>query len=82
MIISRSLHIIANGIISYLLWVSNIPVCVCVCVCVCVPHPLYPSVDGQFFSMSWILQTGLLQNIGMQDVYFFHPKDDTSKLIS
>ena len=32
--------------------------------------------------MSWLLQIGLLQNIGVQDAYSFHPKDDTSKLIS
>ena len=32
MIISRPIHVAANGIISFL-WLSNIPLCVCVCVC-------------------------------------------------
>ena len=32
MIISRSIHVAANGII--LIWLSDIPLCVCVCVCV------------------------------------------------
>ena len=31
MIISRSIHVATNGIISFL-WFSNIPLCVCVCV--------------------------------------------------
>ena len=43
LIISRSIHVVANGIISYFLWLSSIPLCVCVCVClcVCIPHLLY-----------------------------------------
>ena len=42
MIISRSIHVAANGIISFFLWLSSIPLCVracvrvCVCVCACV----------------------------------------------
>ena len=35
-IISGSVHIAENGIISFFSWLSSIPVCVCVCVCVCV----------------------------------------------
>ena len=35
MIISRSIHVALNEIISFS-WLSNIPLCVCVCVCVCV----------------------------------------------
>jgi len=31
MIISSSIHVATNGIISFL-WFSNIPLCVCVCV--------------------------------------------------
>ena len=39
MIISRFIHVAANGII---FWLSNIPfsVCVCVCVCVCNTSPI------------------------------------------
>ena len=33
-IISRSIHVAANGIVSFFLCLSNIPLCVCVCVCV------------------------------------------------
>ena len=41
--ISRSIHVAANGIISFFLSLSNTPLCVCVCV----PHLLYPFiVDG------------------------------------
>ena len=29
MIISRSIHVAANGIISFFLWLSNIPLCIC-----------------------------------------------------
>ena len=35
MIISKSIHVAANGIISFFLWLSNIPLLLCVCVCVC-----------------------------------------------
>ena len=39
MIISRSIHVAANGIISFFSWLNIIPlyiyVCVCMCVCVC-----------------------------------------------
>ena len=31
-IISRSIHVVANGIVSFFLWLSNTPLCVCVCV--------------------------------------------------
>ena len=34
-IISGSIHIAANGIISLFSWLSSIPLCGCVCVCVC-----------------------------------------------
>ena len=46
MIISRSIHVASNGIISFFLWLSNISLCVsvCVCVCVCMPHLLYPFI--------------------------------------
>ena len=54
MIISRFICVAANGIISFFLWLSNIPLCVCIYVCVCVyicisiytPHIFtYSSVD-------------------------------------
>ena len=35
MIISKSIHVAANGIISFF-FMTNSPLCVCVCVCVCV----------------------------------------------
>ena len=49
MIISRSIHVAANGItlckrVFHSWRLSNIPECVCVCVCV--SHLLYSSVDG------------------------------------
>ena len=52
-ILSRSIHIVANGKISSFVMESNIPVCVCVCVCVfiCVYHHIFfihSSVDGHF----------------------------------
>ena len=35
MTISRSIHVAANGMISFFLWLSSLPVCVCMCVCAC-----------------------------------------------
>ena len=32
--VSSSIHVAANGIILFLLWLSSIPLCVCVCLCV------------------------------------------------
>ena len=47
MIISRSIHIAANGIFSLFFMASSIPLCVCVCVCVCVYHIfIHSSVSG------------------------------------
>ena len=49
-IISRSIHVAANDIISSFLWLS---ILFCVCVCVCVSYLLYPfplSMD-----ISWLL---------------------------
>ena len=34
MINCRLISVAANGIISFFLWLRNIPLCVCVCVCV------------------------------------------------
>ena len=44
-IISRSIHAAANGIISYFLWLSNIPLYVSLCMCM---HHIFihSSVDG------------------------------------
>ena len=46
--IPRSVHVAANDIISFFLWMSNkIPLCVCVCVHIHVYHILiYSSVSG------------------------------------
>ena len=48
LVISKSIHVAANGIIS-LLWLSSVPVCVCVCVCV--------SYHIFFFHSWWETQT-------------------------
>ena len=44
-ILSMSIHLAANGRISFILWLSSIPLCVYVCVCVYIyiytPHLLY-----------------------------------------
>ena len=52
MIISWSIQVAANGIISFL-WLSSIPLCVCVCAhahtraCMCTPYIfIHSSVDG------------------------------------
>ena len=54
--LSSSIHVAADGKISFFLWLSSLPVCVCVClcvytytcVCVCVHvymlHLLYPFI--------------------------------------
>ena len=62
MIISRSIHVATNGIISFL-WFSNIPLCVCVCVCVCVTSL---SVNGHLgcFHVLAILYSAVM-NIGV-----------------
>ena len=51
---SESIHVAANGKISFFVWLSSIPLCVCMCVCVCVciyTHYIFfihLSVDGQW----------------------------------
>ena len=43
MIISRSIHVAARGIISFFLWLSNIPLYMCMCVYIIyIPCLLYP----------------------------------------
>ena len=49
MIICRSIYVAANGIISFFLLLSSIPVCVCVCVCVCVYDVVYIYTHHIFF---------------------------------
>ena len=46
------IHIATNGIISFFLWLSSIPVCVCVCVCVCDIFFIHSSVDGHLKLLS------------------------------
>ena len=46
MIISRFIHAVVNGIISFFLWLSSISLCVCVCVCVCVYTYIYIHIHG------------------------------------
>ena len=48
--ISRSIHVAINGIISFFLWLSNIPLCIYVCVCLCI-YPIFlnqSSISGHF----------------------------------
>ena len=58
MIISRSIYVAANGIMSFFLIsvsLSNIPLYICVCVCVCVyiyrQHLLYPFLHQWTFTL-------------------------------
>ena len=44
MIISRSIHVAANGLFYSFVWLRNIPLCVCVYMCI--PHLLYPLISG------------------------------------
>ena len=61
-----------NGIVSLLLWLSNIPVCVCVCVfmcvcayvCVCI-HFIYPSLDGH---LGWFHLSAIINSVAMNIV--------------
>ena len=55
MIISRSILVAENGIISFFLWLSNIPLCVCVCVHVCVCVCVCVCVHIHTYALSWWL---------------------------
>ena len=44
MIISKPIHAVANGIISFFMWLNSIPLHVCLCVYVYTPHLLYPFI--------------------------------------
>ena len=44
MIISRSIHVAANGLFYSFVWLSNIPLCVGVYMCI--PHLFYPFISG------------------------------------
>ena len=46
MIISKSIHVSANGIISFFFMLSSILLCVCVCVCTHHIFFIHSSVDG------------------------------------
>ena len=50
MIVSSSIHVASNGIISFL-WLSSIPLCVRVCVrvCVCAHLRAYSVVHWEFY---------------------------------
>ena len=73
MIISRSIHVAANGMISFLLWANSIPVCVCVCTYTNTAYHIFfihSSVNGHlgcFYVL--LLQIVLLLTLGC--IYFF-----------
>ena len=51
MIVSRSIHVAANGIISFFLWLSNIPLYICTTSSLSIPLLM----DIQVASMSWLM---------------------------
>ena len=57
--LSRFIHVVASGGISFSLWLHNIPLCVCVCVCARACHLffIHPSLDGYlaYFYVLWIM---------------------------
>ena len=55
MTLSRSIHVAANGFISFCLWLSNIPLGICTTT----SSPIPLSMDTQVASTSWLLQTVL-----------------------
>ena len=55
MTVSRSIHVAANGFISFCLWLSNIPLGICTTT----SSPIPLSMDTQVASTSWLLQTVL-----------------------
>ena len=65
LIISRSIHVAANGIISFFdswvvfhcVCVCIIHMCVCVCVCVYTPHLLHPFTYWWTFTLLHVLAT-------------------------
>ena len=50
MIISRSIHVAANGIISFFLWLSNIPVCIYTTSSLSIHLSM-----GTYVALSWLL---------------------------
>ena len=76
MIISRSIQVAPNAIVSFLL-MANIPVYVCVCVCVCVHiyihfFFIHPSVDGHLGCFQ-VLATANSAAVNVEDEYLFEP---------
>ena len=62
MIISRSIRIAANDIISFFLWLSNIPLYYMhmhIYVCVCISHLLYPYQRHDFIFIFFFVSLGL-----------------------
>ena len=58
MVISGSIYVAANGIVSFFFWMGNIPLCVYVCVHIYILHLFYPFICQwalRFASVCWLL---------------------------
>ena len=68
-ILSRSIHVVENGTISFFFYGRAIVKCVCVCVCVCVFFSIHLSMDIQVDSTPWLLWIVLQWTYGY--IYLF-----------
>ena len=70
MIISRSIHVAANGIFSIFLWLSNIPLYICIYIC----HIffIHSSVDGDLgcFHVLAIVNSAAMAHVSSQIIVF------------
>ena len=67
MIIARSIHVAANGIILFFFMILFHCVCVCVCVCVCIHIFIHSSVNGHlgcFHTHALVIVNNAAMNIG------------------
>ena len=66
MIISVSIHVTADGIISFSLWLSSIPLYICTTSSL----PIHPSVDIEVFYVLAVVNNAAM-NIGVHVFFFF-----------